>query len=113
MPRLFDNPFSDEAAAAWDQLKRQYERGDELSGKVVQQAPFGVFLDAGVGFLVLLEVIEFETAGGKPHAFPTDYPALGSEVTGHLSDFTDHNRQLRITQRFEERARERPGWYAQ
>ena len=110
MSRLFDDPLSDEATEAWDRLKRKYKRGDVLSGKVVRQAPFGVFFDAGLDFLVLLEVIEFENPNQEPFTFPDDYPRAGSEVEGRLTDFTDHNRQVRVTQRFEERAKEWPGW---
>lgn len=111
MRDLYDDPFSEEATQAWETLKMQLKRGDTLFGQVVHQTRFGVFLDGGLGFPILLEVMEFEHAK-KKCAFPEDFPAKGSRVEGRLAAFDENNRQIRVTQRFEKRAKEWPHWFA-
>ncbi|MDX2242502.1 MAG: hypothetical protein NW224_17585 [Leptolyngbyaceae cyanobacterium bins.302] len=101
MLQIFDDPFSSEATDAWECLKRTRKRGDTVSGVVIQQKPFGVFLDAGIGFRVLLEVVQFREAASE-HFSVEDYPAVGSTVEGQLTVFTEHNRQVRVSQRFDE-----------
>lgn len=102
MLQLFNEPFSREATEAWERLKKTYKPGDLLSGRVIRQKPYGVFFDAGLGFLVLLEAAEFQNASSNQSSSLADYPPVGSIVSGRLTDFTDRNRQVRVSQRFEE-----------
>jgi len=107
MLQLFNEPFSTEATEAWDSLKRTHKRGDLLSGRVIRQKPYGVFVDAGLGFLVLLEIAELQNAGSNQYSSLAEHPPVGSIVAGRLTDFTDRNRQVRASQRFEELERQR------
>lgn len=100
MPELYDDPFSDGATEIWEYLKSKYKMGDTIRGAVVHQAPYGVFLDAGLGFHVLLEVPEFEHAETKRFIFPDDYPRLGTVIEANLTVFQENGRQIYVTQRF-------------
>ena len=90
-----DDLFSTESTQRWERLKQQLPIGTLLTGAVYTQAPFGVFYDAGVGFPVLLRIVEFTKKQG-PTLFPTDYPALDSVLTGKLVGFNDRSHQLDV-----------------
>ncbi|MBO2012923.1 hypothetical protein [Hymenobacter negativus] len=87
---------------AWLAAVAQYPVGSPLTGTVVHQAPFGVFLDVGLpGVKVLLEIIhyadapEYDPANPPAAPFAVHHPALGETVTatvfGHLT------REIRVS----------------
>lgn len=87
--------FSAESTARWETMKQRVSTGALLTGKIYARTVFGVFLDAGLGFPVLMTVTDF----GKPEGgmiFPDDYPALESIISGYLGGFHEHNRQVTI-----------------
>ncbi|WP_156176146.1 hypothetical protein [Hymenobacter terrenus] len=67
----------------WEALKQRLPVGSVITGKVVYQAPFGVFIDAGLGFPVLMHHGWF-ACGTR---FPDDYPPLHSKLVGQVLDF--------------------------
>jgi len=67
----------------WDALKQHLPIGSIITGKVVRQFPFGVFVDAGLGFPVLMHHGSF----ARGTRFPDDYPPLDSELAGQLLGF--------------------------
>ena len=82
--------------ADWEQRKQQLPLGTVLTGKVFARTYFGVFFDAGVGFPVLMRVLEF----GRPEGgtrFPEDYPPLDSVISGVLCGFNNNLRQVDVT----------------
>jgi hypothetical protein len=92
---------------AWLAAKVQHPVGSTLTGIVVRQTAFGVFLDLGLRHAcALLEVINFADVpdfvpGGPPPARPSIYdvrfPALGETVTGTVTGYSENNGQIRIT----------------
>jgi ribosomal protein S1 len=82
--------------AEWDALKQRLRIGSVITGKVIYQARFGVFVDAGLGFPALMRVTEFGVIKPGGLAFPDDYPALGSAISGQFCGFDERNRQLDI-----------------
>ncbi|MDO7876985.1 DUF433 domain-containing protein [Hymenobacter sp. ASUV-10] len=92
----FNGPSSEtsaERAIRWEGLKQQVSPGTPVSGRVFIQAPFGVFFDAGLGFSLLLEILDFGFPG---IIFPDDYPALDSIITGEVAGFRDDNKQIAV-----------------
>lgn len=85
-------------AAEWDQVKAAVPVGAEVSGRVVACQPFGVFVDLGLGFPGLLEVLEFADPAAQSRG-EESFPAVGASVTAWVLQHVDHNRQLRLTQR--------------
>jgi hypothetical protein len=67
----------------WKALKQRLLIGSVITGKVVHQAPFGVFVDAGLGFLILMHYGSF----GPGIRYPDDYPPLHSELSGQILGF--------------------------
>ncbi|MDO7852665.1 hypothetical protein [Hymenobacter convexus] len=80
----------------WETLKQRLPIGSIITGKVVHQAPFGVFIDAGLGFMVLMRVIEFGLIKPNGLVFPDDYPAIGSVISGQFCGFNKGNRQIDV-----------------
>jgi ribosomal protein S1 len=98
-----DRVFGDYLAPArkedWERAKAALRPGDRISGVVVARYVFGVFIDIGVGFPALLEVIQFDPPPGRRPLDIEDYPAIGNSVTARVVAFNDRNRQIALTQR--------------
>ncbi|GAA4369887.1 hypothetical protein GCM10023185_43920 [Hymenobacter saemangeumensis] len=97
---IIDNPPAftpaEQSDARWNEAKQQLPLGTTLSGKIFARAPFGVFYDAGVGFPVLMEILDLDTHNPGGLRFPGDYPALNSVISGEVSGFRENNRQIQV-----------------
>jgi ribosomal protein S1 len=89
--------FGDYASCdeAWESTKAKLEIGHEISGIVVLQYEFGVFLDIGFGFPGFIDI----TRLGWDDNQPLTYPAEGSDAKGRVYFFDDRLKQIRITRR--------------
>ena len=67
-----------------------------VRGTVIARAPFGVWLDVGVGFPALLLVPHMRGAKLRRITFE-DYPALGTEVEGRINALGDRG-EIGVTQ---------------
>jgi hypothetical protein len=99
--RLLSEHFPTREPAAiereWTALKRRLSAGETVSGTVVAKAPFGAWIDIGVGFPALLEIILME--GLTPELYRADeWCPLGSEVTAFVGGFRDHAHQIGLWQ---------------
>ena len=65
----------------WQTAVPPAQIGDELTGKVISRAGFGVWVDAGIDCPALLLVTEIGVPG--PLKFE-DYPRLGEEITARV-----------------------------
>jgi hypothetical protein len=82
----------------WEQVKARLAVGDEVSGEVIARAPFGAWLDIGVGFPALLEIVEID--GLTPEASRAgDWCPVGSRISAWVTRFRDDNRQVYLSQR--------------
>ena len=78
-------------------LKERLHVGRSVTGVVFARAPFGAWVDLGVGFPALLEIICI--AGLTPERFRAgDWCPVGSEVTAFIGDFRDRGRQIYLWQ---------------
>jgi ribosomal protein S1 len=84
------------AGRNWDDVKRDHPVGSAVTGTVVRAAPFGVFVDLGIGFSGLLRVPEMAGDGRKR---VEDYPQTGETVIAKVLWHDDRNQQLALTQR--------------
>ena len=80
----------------WESVKARLPVGTAVEGRVVHVAPFGVFVDLGVGFDGLLLVPEMAGAGPKTMA---EYPKTGETVNARVIQHRDGNRQVSLTQK--------------
>jgi ribosomal protein S1 len=98
LEEFFGDYLAEENEGAWETAKARLRLGDAVSGVVVAQYRFGVFVDIGAAFPALLEVIQFERASG-PYTTMEKYPKVGSTVEANLVWFDDRDRQIKLTQR--------------
>jgi len=74
---------TDRGSARWQRVRESLKIGQAVSGTVIARAPFGVWLDIGVGFPALLLVPNMQSKDG-PIPF-TNYPAIGVHVEGYIN----------------------------
>ncbi len=96
-----EGPFGDylspDKGGEWAAARSRIGVGESVRGRVIARRPFGVFVDIGVGFPALLEVIQFEDARQRRYN-DEDYPAVGDTITARVVAFNDRNRQVALTQ---------------
>jgi hypothetical protein len=86
-----------EAGAAWSALKQRLAVGQSVTGVVFARAHFGAWLDLGVGFPGLLEIICI--AGLTPERYRAgNWCPVGSEVTAFVGGFRDDGQQIGLWQ---------------
>lgn len=79
----FSDWETEAALARWPEVRASLTPGQSLSGEVVAHAHFGIWLDAGLGFPVLLLITRM-TGIPKSPDYRESYPAIGSTVEGRL-----------------------------
>ncbi len=81
----------------WTALKERLSVGETVNGTVIAKAPFGAFVDIGVGFPALLEIVVM--AGLTPEKYRADeWCPLGSAVTAFVGGFRDYSHQVGLWQ---------------
>lgn len=70
---------TDAALPRWPAIRSRLSIGQEVRGEVIARAPFGVWVDIGVGHLALLLVPEMAGARERTIQFE-EYPPLGSTI---------------------------------
>lgn len=81
----------------WKGFKEKYVIGDKVEGTIIHKMPFGVFIDIGEKFLVLLEIIVMEGLYYDLYRAEKQFN-VGESVQGSVAGFTEGNRQMRIIQ---------------
>jgi allantoate deiminase len=90
---------------SWFDVVRRYPVGSLLTGEVVQQAQFGVFVKTGFdGVTGLAEFLYFADAPAwdappPPGGHQINYPAIGQVVTGVVLSYRPGNKQIDISLR--------------
>jgi len=91
----------------WAEVQRRYPVGSLLTGEVVQQAQFGVFVKTDFeGVTGLAEIPNFADAPAwgtppPPGGHQVNYPAVGQTVTGAVLSYRPGNKQIDISFRAE------------
>lgn len=73
----------------FESLKQQLEIGQSLSGEVVAEFYYGVFIDVGLAFPAFL---------GKLQMADEDAVQMGANVEAHLVRFSNFERQIQLSQ---------------
>jgi hypothetical protein len=89
---------SEAAALRWPEVRGKLAVGQAVAGVVVARAPFGVWLDIGVGHPALLRVPEMERARERRLTF-ADYPAIGAALRARVIWISDSQCEISLTQR--------------
>jgi ribosomal protein S1 len=86
-----------QAEREWLALQRHVAIGQSVTGTVVTKAPFGAWIDLGIGFPALLEINCI--AGLTPEKYRADdWCPIGSEVTAFVGEFRDRGHQVYLWQ---------------
>jgi hypothetical protein len=87
---------TDTARSRWPSVRQHLSVGQEVRGDVIARAPFGVWLDIGVGHPALLMVPEM--VGAREHRITfEDYPPLGATVEARIMALGDRA-EISVTQ---------------
>lgn len=89
-----------EVPERWPAIRTLLSIGRDVTGTVIARAPFGIWLDIGVGHPALLLVVRMAGAQQRRIVFE-DYPAHGSIVSGRVYVIGEHG-EIGITQLMEE-----------
>jgi predicted RNA-binding protein with RPS1 domain len=84
----FSDWGTEAALARWPKIRASLQVGRMVSGTVIARAPFGVWLDIGVGHPALLLVPEMRGAKERPITFE-DYPQMESQVDAKIISLGD------------------------
>jgi ribosomal protein S1 len=86
-----------ETEKEWAAVKQRITVGDSVTGIVFAKAPYGAWLDVGVGFPALLEIICI--AGMTRERYRADdWCPFGTEVTARVGSFNDSSHQIGLWQ---------------
>ena len=80
----------------WDQVKADVPVGTRLKGTVKLVPPFGLFIDAGLGFVCLMLIPECGLGRGVQTA---DVFEAGQLVTGDVIRHNDREQQVMLSRR--------------
>lgn len=83
--------------AEWESVKSRIPVGTQVSGVVLFRAAFGVWVDLGVGFPALLQIIQMPSLTPEAYQDGTWCPE-GSPITAKIFVFSDSYRQIGLTQ---------------
>ncbi len=96
--KRFPHRLESDVAMDWERVKVRLSVGAEVTGEVVARAPFGAWLDIGIGFPALLEIIELTDLTHEAYRIG-DWCPLGSQVCAWVTGFKDDQRQVYLSQR--------------
>lgn len=93
----------EESDRDWEALKENLAVGQGVTGEVIARAPFGVWLDIGVGFPAEVDIIVIDDLTPERYR-ADDWCPIGSTVTAFVGGFLDnrhieHGREVRLYQR--------------
>lgn len=97
LEKLFPGHRSSCRSSEWEALKRRLIVGQAVTATVVAKSPFGAWLDLGVGFPALLEIVVM--AGLTPERYRADdWCPVGNELTAYVGGFRDDAHQIGLWQ---------------
>lgn len=92
----FPNWGTAHAAAGWPEVRFALRTDQEVRGTVIARAPFGVWIDIGVGFPALLLVPYMRGANVRRITFD-EYPTMGEPVKARIRALGDRG-EIGLTQ---------------
>jgi ribosomal protein S1 len=86
-----------EALPDWEKLKQRLLVGQSVTGTVVARAPFGAWVDIGVGFAALILIPNI--AGLTPERYRLDdWCPIGTPITAVVGIYNDQAQKVRLWQ---------------
>ena len=94
----FGNYLSEDLSGKWVAAKDLLKQGDQIKGRIIAKAPFGIWVDIGIGFPALLEVIVAKDLDYSIYDDDAVYPS-GASIDVKVSGVRDHKRQVYLHQK--------------
>jgi ribosomal protein S1 len=94
----FPDWLREAATLRWPDVRARLAVGQQVMGTVIARAPFGVWLDIGVGHPALLRVPEMQYARERRIGFD-EYPTIGEIVEAWVIDLADCRAEISLSQR--------------
>lgn len=82
----------------WKDVRAKLQIGDEVEGKIMHTAPFGDFIDIGVGFPALLQIVDMLDMTPENYR-EGNYSQIGNIVNAKIVGFRDYSKQIILTQK--------------
>ena len=87
----------------WAHVTKKLRRGDHIEGEVLVHSTFGAWVDVGLGFPALIEIIHI--IGMTPEIYKNDsYYPPGSKIQAMVRSCTTRGHQIRLEQTVNEQA---------
>lgn len=81
----------------WSEVKRKPQVGQPVEGIVIARAPFGAWLDIGIGFPALIEITQI--SGLEPVVYQAgNWAREGSDLSANLLGMDDSFMAVSLTQ---------------
>jgi ribosomal protein S1 len=93
----FPNWYADEGIAHLEEMPGGLSIGQPVRGDVVARAPFGVWVDIGIGSPALLRVVDMADARRRRISFD-DYPPVGKTIVASILDFDRRKGEVVLSQ---------------
>lgn len=98
---ILENVFGDYASdiheERWIEITKDLKRGDHVEGTVLAHSTFGAWVDIGLGFPALIEIIH--VVGMTPELYKSDsYYPPGSKIQAMIRSCTTRGHQIRLEQ---------------
>jgi predicted RNA-binding protein with RPS1 domain len=87
---------TDRILAIWPSIRQHVSIGQMVSGEVIARAPFGIWIDIGIGHPALLLVPEMKGARERSISFD-EYPSIGTTVEARIVALSDRG-EIALTQ---------------
>jgi len=96
---IYGDYLAPDKERAWAHAKTLLRSEDTVTGEVIKQYRFGVFVELSVGFPALLQVVQFDAEQSRRYTSMTDYPSVGTRISARVAGFQDREREIVLTQR--------------
>ncbi|PWQ96407.1 hypothetical protein [Leucothrix arctica] len=93
----FGDYASEEHEDRWLGVTKDLERGDPVEGVVLAHSTFGVWVDIGLGFPALIEIIHIVNMTPEKYRKDDYYPP-GSKIEAMIRSCTTRGHQIRLEQ---------------
>ena len=95
---IFGDPMASDKDQSWEDIKLRYPPESDVKGKVIAQAPFGVWVDLKLGFPALIEIVVIEKLTPEKYRH-NKYCGIGEIIESSISHYVDSRRQVYLKQR--------------
>ena len=93
-PNVLPSPLPD---GAWEEIRAAFDVGDKVKARVAGRAPFGLWMDIGVGTPALMRIVDTNYSGFDYGLYERgEWAPLGTEVEVVIIELQDSPSQIHV-----------------